>query len=146
MVPERLKKGKDSCPTCGRLMRAYAKTMDLRLVKIFYEIAAKGRKNSYFNPRGVFMDDHHKVTDFQKLHYWGFIERTKKNGLWKIKQRGWSFLNGTIQVSKTVWVFNNKVVADDGIMVDISKVDDRWQENRADWAYDYIVKNDEVMA
>lgn len=141
----RLKAGKDKCPTCGKLMRAYAKTLDLRLVKIFYEIAEKAKKNDYFNPRSVFMDAHHKVNDFQKLHYWGFIERTKKNGLWKVKQKGWSFLKGNIQVAKTVWVFNNKVIMEDDQFVDISKIDPRWQQGRSDYAYDYIVKNEAIF-
>ncbi len=140
--PEKLKKGKDKCPTCHRLMRSYAKTLDLRLIKIFYEIAEVARQHdNYFNPRRVFMDDHHKVTDFQKLHYWGFIEKTKKSGLWKMKQKGWQFLKGNIQVPKRVWVFNNQVVSeDDDLMVHVGNIDDRWQQGRSDWAYDFVVK------
>lgn len=142
--PTRLKLGKDKCPCCGKLLRSYCKSLDQRLVQLFYEIMDSA-KNGVFNPRGVFKDDHQKINDFQKLGYWNFIERTKRNGLWSITNRGIRFVTGKIQVPKRVWVFNNKVVLEEDELVDVARVDPRWQTERRDWSLDYIPKRSERL-
>lgn len=143
-TPAKLKVGKDKCPCCGKLMRAYKKTIDTRLIKLLYEIlvSRQGKTHGAWNPREVFKNDHHKINDFQKLHYFGLISRSEHtNGYWKITDRGRYFLLKQIQIPKELWVFNNEVIEESDELTDISKVDERWQQIRADWTFDYMPYN-----
>ncbi len=138
--PLRLKAGKDKCPCCGKLMRAYCKTLDDRLVKLAWDIAIYLQKNKRqtFNPREVFTNYHH-ILDFQKLGYWGIVARTDKSGWWKMTKKGWAFLMGKIKLPKKVWVFNKKVVLEEDVyFVGVDNPDPRWQEERSDYTLDYL--------
>lgn len=139
--PDKLIKGKDKCVLCDDSLRAYAKSLDKRLVNYLYDITGNMSKSYIFNPRTIFNDDHHKVNDFQKLHYWDFVERLKENGWWKLKQKGWGFIRGKIQVPRKLWVFRNRVILEDDDYIDISNIDPRWQIDRKDFSFDYIPLN-----
>ena len=136
--PVKLKRGDQKCPCCGKLMRSYAKTLDKRLVGLLKEIVEYGKPT--FNARNVFGEDHLKLTDFQKLGYWGFIERTESNGVWGVKLKAKQFLKGSVTVPKRLWIFNKEVIEEEDIYVHIDNLDDRWQEERIDWATDYVPK------
>lgn len=48
--------------------------------------------------------------DFAKLRYWGLIAPGVKRGTWRITLEGELFVEGKIQVSKYVWVYQGKRV------------------------------------
>ena len=136
----KLKEGKDNCPCCGRLMRAYCKTLDARLVELLHEIYqyCREKNNPVFQPRIIWGDNHHKINDFQKLHYWGFISRYEdKTASWKLRQLGVDFLKGTVQAPVRLWVFKNEVIEQEAPNT-ISMISPRWQIQRSDYAMDYI--------
>lgn len=135
--PIKLKEGKSKCPCCGKRMRSYCKTLDQRLVNLAWDIMfyLKQNKTEKFTARHVW-DDHEKINDFQKLHYWGIIER---DGRWTMTYKGKQFLMGSIQLPKRVWVFNNRVVMEeDNAFVTVDKADPRWQQYRTDYTLDYV--------
>ena len=146
----KLKAGKDKCPLCGRLCRAYCKSLDKRLIKLAWDILIWMRENKRhaFNPKEVWLEDHQKINDFQKLHYFGIIERTHDSGWWKLTKKGYRFLMGEIQLPKRVWVFNNEILRDEqgnpvveDEMVNVDNADERWQRERSDWVFDYLNYN-----
>jgi hypothetical protein len=130
--------------------RKYCKTLDKRLVGLLREIVEymAQKKERSFNPRHVWQTDidaHHKIADFQKLHYWEIIARREKHcGWWYVTNLGKDFMKGRIQLPKRVWVQNNKVVKADDEMVFIGKLDERWQTDRPDWAMDFIMNYEAV--
>jgi hypothetical protein len=134
-----LKAGKVKCPCCGHAVRAYCKTLDKRLVSLFEDIGLYLQQNkaTTFNPRWVWQDDHHKINDFQKLHYWYLIKR-KKAGQWEITPSGVKFLQGKRTLPKRVWIFNNEHVDHSEERVSIDQLDERWQQERSDWTWDFI--------
>lgn len=146
MDPVRLKAGKDNCPCCERPMRAYAKTLDKRLVLLAYDIVdhLEKQQKEKFKMNDVWALEadpvvaHRKICDANKLHYWDLVRQEKRGGAWKITRKGYEFLTGKIQLPKTVWVFNDRVVLEDDTMVHVGNVDERWQTSRADYVFDYV--------
>ena len=140
--PVRLKEGKDKCPCCGKLMRAYCKTLDKRFAGYLEDmfIFLRNRPSMIFRPEEIFGDDHRKLNDFQKLGYWGLINK-EGGGRWKMSPKVVRFLFNKISLPKRLWVFNNKVILTEDETVTIDKLDPRWQECRADYAQDYVPQN-----
>ena len=138
--PVKLKEGKEKCPCCGKNLRAYAKNLDKRLIGLAWDILIYIEKNKLerFEAKWI-LDDHQKINDFQKLHYWGIIEEERGSSKWRLTNKGRRFLMGEIQLPRKVWVFNNKVVLEeDEEMVNVDSVDERWQRCRLDYTMDYV--------
>lgn len=132
--------------------RKYCKTLDRRLVYLLREIIEymAQEKERSFNPRHIWktdVDAHHKIADFQKLHYWSIIaKREKHSGWWYVTNHGKDFMRSNIQLPKRIWVQNNKVVKTDDEMVTIKQLDERWQTDKADWAMDFIMNSYEAVS
>lgn len=127
------------CRLCGRDANKRPKYLDKRLVEYLYKIYdhTKERRMRSFDPKVCLPIDQNTQNDFQKLHYWNFIERSDQAGVWNITNHGIQFVKGQIQVPKKVWVFDNVVVLEDDILVDVKSVDPRWQIEHADYSQDY---------
>lgn len=136
----KLKEGKEKCPCCGKLMRAYCKTLDDRLIKQAWDILIflQEHKCNSFNPREVWNDNYKYILDFQKLSYWRIIERTERAGYWEMTGRGIRFLTRGLQLPREVWVFNRNVIEESDVMITVDKVDPRWQTERSDWTMDFL--------
>jgi hypothetical protein len=145
--PQKLKAGKVKCPCCNRQMKAYGYNLDDKLVALAYEILAHCTRSgqSLFHPRQVFSDNYHRLTQFQKLKYFGIIERTKKASVWRLKRTGYQFLKRKRLLPSKVWVFNDEVVLSEDGYVDVSQVDPRWKETSGDWTSDYILQRYETQ-
>jgi hypothetical protein len=135
-----LKKGKLCCEGCGRKMRAYAKTLDTRLLDQAYEIRSYLERNnkSTFRAKDVFHDDHQKINDFQKLGYWKIIEKQKLGGKWKLTFNGRLFLENKRPLPDRIWVFNNKAIDWEEELLMVSQINPRWQESKSDYTMDYV--------
>lgn len=143
--PIKLKAGKEKCPCCKKLMRAYKKTLDRRLVDLAYEASEwmKNKKRQSFQIREVF-EEHNKVNDFQKLKYFGIYRKVGRNNLWELTPRGYQFLFEGYSIPRFVWVFNSQVILRDDEKINVGKIDPRWQETRSDYTFDYIPKSYET--
>jgi hypothetical protein len=141
--PVKLKAGKDKCPVCGRICRAYCKTLDDRLIKQAWDILIflHEKKCKTFNPREVWNDDYKKILDMQKLSYWDIIERTKKSGYWTLTNRGFRFLTKGIMLPRELWIFNREIIETSDVMITVDQVDERWQVDRSDYIYDFLPLN-----
>jgi len=144
--PIKLKEGKQKCPCCNRLMKAYHKTLDDRLVDLAYEILGflMGNIKLNFNPREVWGNDlngHEKILDFQKLRYWGIIEKTGRSGWWFITKLGDEFLKHHTGVVRDCWPFNGEVILWGDDVVFAKYPDERWQKEKSDWTLDYLPVN-----
>lgn len=147
LEPQKLKEGKDKCPCCGKLMRAYCKTLDKRLVLLAKEAF------SYMNKQGLktvaigemFGGDYKKVNDFQKLGYFGLFERCEGRNRWQLTPIGKRFFAGEMKIPKRVWIFNNQIVDSEDELVTVDQVDPRWQECRSDYTFDYVPQRYETV-
>ena len=83
------------CPHCGAKMIKYTHSLKSgALVKIlfkFYALTKNGIES--INPAKTNFT-YNECSNFQKLRYWGFVERLGKDGLWKMTYRGIEFIHG----------------------------------------------------
>ncbi len=152
-----LKQGKAKCPVCERMCRAYAKTLDERLVNL----GLKCLKFCLDNNRKIFRFEEvvinkdmtkqearrasKDVADLQKLHYWNIIEKTDKATFWRITEHGMSWLFGNGKLPEKVWVFGNERLRGEdwerGVrMVSVDEVSKRWQVEIQNYRLDYRYK------
>ena len=138
--PIRLKAGKQTCPCCGKKMRAYRKEINKKTASLLIEIFrwCRDNKRNTFNPVRVFDSNHWAIAKMQILHYFGLISRTKHTGWWNLLPKGVDFLAGHIQIPQSVWAFNNKVILEDDAYVHIDNVVPQWQVSPSDYRFDYI--------
>lgn len=148
LSPERLIKGDQVC-LCDRPLRAFAKTMDKRLVQLMKTavdyLQKEGKQlEDHFDNVAVYGDSHKLLADFNKLHCWDLVEMVRYR-TYRFTRRGLEFLFGNIQIPRKVWVYNDKgkkgkrIIIEDDEMVDVNAVDDRWQTQKADYTFDYII-------
>ena len=138
-----LKIGKKRCPCCGKLMRAYCKTLDKRLIKQAWDIKIflREKRCETFNPREVWNDNYKMILDFQKLGYWAIVERTGRSGFWKMTERGNRFLLKGLALPRELWIFNNEVIESSEDMITVDQADERWQAFKDDYTMDYLPFN-----
>ena len=124
------------CDCCGTIKNANAKYLDKRLIAELFEMGIWLKcKEGSFNPRWVFNEDHHKIADFQKLQWWGFIEQSQKSGWWLLKEKAIKFLNQEIQECRKIFVLEGKRLReyDSEAMVRVETADPRWQMEKSDF-------------
>lgn len=142
---------------CERMCRAYAKTLDERLVNL----GLKCLKFCLDNNRKIFRFEEvvinkdmtkqearrasKDVADLQKLHYWNIIEKTDKATFWRITEHGMSWLFGNGKLPEKVWVFGNERLRGEdwerGVrMVSVDEVSKRWQVEIQNYRLDYRYK------
>lgn len=66
-------------------------------------------------------------TNFQKLRYWNLIEKkieddTGKGGYWRISEIGIRFLTGKIQLPKSVIMYRNNKVRNEGELLSFKDI------------------------
>ena len=142
LAPEKLKVGKTNCPCCGKLMRAYCKSLDDRLVKLAWDILIwrKEHKSKMFKFKEIWGEDYQTILDAQKLSYFGIIKRIKGTSKWGMTRQGLNFLKGDIQLPRRVWIFNRRVILEDELMTRVDNPDPRWQTYRSSYTLDYVPK------
>lgn len=133
--PKDFIKKSGQCRFCHSLLRIRPKYLDKRLGSYVVDIY-KVVKDKSFLAKQIWQE-HNKIVDFQKLHYFGIIERVGYCR-WKLTYRGLRFARGEIQLPKRVWILNNEVVDIDDEPTDIKRLDSRWQDCRNDFTQDYI--------
>lgn len=131
---ERVYKG-EKCPCCLQMAKVYKRTitsaMAIALVHIYrrqmeiglnewmhVENYLKGVPNAPPSLRG----------DFPKLRFWGLLEKkdetrddgSDRNGFYRITPNGVGFVRGEILVHKYIYIYNQRPLKSDGVMVSIS--------------------------
>ena len=132
--------GKEMCRECGRKKRAYAKTLDKRLVAVLLKAVNYCEKahSVRFDIFDVYGDSERLKADFRKLHYWGIVENTGRYRQYEITNKGWKFVMGNIRLPKIVWVWRDEVILSSESTVAIFEVEKRWQLEKSDYTFDYL--------
>lgn len=104
-----------NCPCCGQLVKLYTRKLNSGMAMALIHIYKQGdwvdvkdylRKNSLKNNH-----------DWTLLRYWGLIEEfkgkvdpnKKNNGVWRITQKGVSFIENKIKLKSHIIIYNNKL-------------------------------------
>lgn len=137
---ERLIEGKEICHECGRRKRAYAKTMDRRLVAILLKVAdhCQARKTNEFDIKDIFGDSQIMTADFRKLHYWNLVEHADRVLWYRITRDGWKFILGNLRVPKVLHIWKDKPITRSENTVAIFEAEPRWQSMKSDYTLDYL--------
>lgn len=118
------------CEHCGQKIREYRVTitpmMVRTLVKFRMAVMSKGKNEVHI------LDDmkdkdfeltRHEWNNFSRLRFHALVAKVKdESGYWLMTKRGADFLNGKVEIPKSVWVNNNKVVDHDEILVKVKDV------------------------
>lgn len=78
-----------------------------------------------------------EYTNFQKLQYWGLVEKLNKGGLWQVTARGREFVAGSVAVPKYVWTYRGKTVRQSGELIFVNNVSSVTRQ-REDYAADRV--------
>ena len=140
--PEKLIKGDQKC-LCDRHLRAFAKTMDKRLLdlmKMAADYLSKNQKQAEdcFDKADVYGDSSKLNSDFNKLHCWGLVEMVRYR-VYRFTTLGLRFLFGEAMIPKRVWVYNDEVILADDQLVSANGLDERWQTSKQDYTFDYVI-------
>lgn len=125
-----LKKDKASlCPTCGAKTVEYKHTMSVALVEGLTRLS----KKQVANLKDLRLT-RNQWDNFQKLRYWGLVEKfvdpkdqKRKGGVWKVTTCGNNFLKGKLAVQKTVITYRGETKNYEGILITAPDVIDGYK-------------------
>lgn len=117
------------CECCGAKKVEYRHGLSKSLLRPLVRFSRYG--SGYHNPSDMKGMTHSQLANWQKLSYWGLIEKapdeTGKGGFWRITPAGWSFLKGRNPLAKYVWTFRGEWVRGDGPAMLVSEVTGGWK-------------------
>ena len=73
-------------------------------------------------------------TNFQKLRYWGLVEKTRTDGEWKITDKGTAFVTMGTPLQKWVWTYRGDAVRFEGDTCFFKSVHEPKYEKKPDYA------------
>ena len=98
------------CPCCGQRTIKRRHCLNAILVRALSVLAAEGNGCAKLREIEPFLNKS-EYNNFQKLQYFGLIEKIPRTRYWKITEVGVNFLNGNTAAPSYVWV-RNKMVLD----------------------------------
>lgn len=116
------------CECCGAKITEYKHNLSVGLVKSLAKFTLVARNSPVVALKKVGFDNN-SFNNFQKLRYFGLVER--KNGGWSITEKGKSFLFNKIPISDHVITFRGKVKELSKITVFLPEIikDPFWQRD-----------------
>ena len=95
------------CECCGAKMVKYTHRLNKPLVSAMIRMYAKYK----LSPVKISeMLSHSQVCNFQKLKYWGLVEKCENEGFWKLTKTAETFIKGLTSIQLKVVTFRGKVV------------------------------------
>lgn len=106
------------CPCCTQFVKMYRRKITSSMAYALILIANSGKRD-YFHVEDYLKGENCPAAirgDFPKLRYWGLIEAeeskredgSKRNGYYKITQKGIDFVQCKIVVPEAMYIFKNK--------------------------------------
>lgn len=144
-------KEKKHCPHCGAKTVEYRHTLNKQMLGVMLLLKRNGgvmtmdqlvRSNISFNQKN----------NFQKLQYWGLIEKVKtaekQKGVWGLTLSGYDFLLNKLGVYKSVWTYRNQFVRGDEPIVFAKDIDPEPYRQIEDYVADerprYVDKSGQI--
>ncbi len=121
---------KKRCPHCNAKMVEYRHSLNKSMVSALMTLAKR------YKPTALQELPLSKTqfTNFQKLRYWGLVERTKEEGKWDVTYYGMRFLQGEVQTCKRVWTYRGEFKKSEGESVWFHDLSDEPYLKREDYA------------
>lgn len=114
------------CQCCGAKLVEYTHSFSKGLAQSLFLMS--GRRDGV-NISSI-IKSHTMLSNFQKLRYWGLVERvnkdSEKGGDWRITELGQNFLDGKSVIFKKVTTYRANVRAFTGEQITFDKVSDGW--------------------
>ncbi len=125
---------KKHCEHCGACVESYKHRLSKGLVSSLYNFALKvkasGKNTQHLTDVGL---NNNQFTNFQKLKYFGLVEKSEKAGEWTITRKGRLFIAGEVAVENFAVTFRNVVEESSRDLVFVKdvlkdKTSDYWQK------------------
>ena len=112
------------CPCCNQLVKRYKRKLNsfmaLSLIK-FYHYSVARPEVEWLHIKDL-VEIAAGGGEFPRLRYWGLIEEQpgerpdggKHRGFWRITENGKSFVRGTLEVPKYIYLYNQEIVSSQG--------------------------------
>jgi hypothetical protein len=125
LLASELKKG-CKCPVCGQHAQMYKRTITSAMAKALLIFYGQGEdqvdENGFFHLEKVlkyYADSEATRGDAPKLQLWGLIEKmnsdrpdgSKRNGYYRVTKKGDHFVEGLIEVERSLYIFNDTIYA-----------------------------------
>jgi hypothetical protein len=135
------------CPHCGKMLprsfwrepkKVYGYHLNKEMVKIAFKILHWCLINKSYTwlSKEVF-DEHKDLTQFQKLRYFGIIDKVEKSMKWRLTLAGYRFLKNEIELPEKVWAVEN-ILEVSAETVNVEKVEPNFK-SYYDFLQDYIL-------
>lgn len=110
-----------TCPICHAKTIKYVHSLESgKLIAIFIKFyLATQNSNKAINPSKIGLTIN-QLTNFQKLRYFGLVERTGDHGEWYLTSKGKDFINGCISIPVHAITYRGSVCGLDGPEVHIN--------------------------
>lgn len=116
------------CPHCSAKMVEYPHGLSKGLLRCLVKMVRAGTGDKDL---GDLQMNYNQQSNFQKLRYWGLVEKSdpgsEKGGKWRMTDLGWAFVKGEIQMRNKVWSYRGEFVRFDGDRIFIQDVTGGWK-------------------
>lgn len=99
---------KEYCPHCGQSVSSHKHSLSNNMAGILKKAASIGPFD--FHLQKDLNLTKNEYANFQKLKYWGLVEKADVSGCWRITSHGFGFLKDEIMMPRWVRTFNNRVI------------------------------------
>lgn len=100
-----------TCPSCGGKLegRWESLTRGLCFTLLKFYTATTSTGSNHLHVRTIEALNKTEFANFQKLRYFGLVQKSEQSGYWSITYSGFEFLRGRKDKPKKVYVFRNRV-------------------------------------
>ena len=135
-----------TCECCGAKMVEYRHSFNYALAFCLHRIYLEE------NPVNIKTLDLHTYqwNNFQKLQYWGLVEKAfdhsgdRIKGMWSITERGIKFVEGRIKIRKSVWTYRSEPLRADGNEILFDDVHDKSFKRASTYAEESLAHREEA--
>lgn len=127
-INDLLKGEKKDCPCCGRNAQIYQRRLHHTAAKKLIDLYRLGGDKDYVHTSRLVERGETSIGDFSKAKYWDLIHEApadsgikKTSGLWRLTEKGVSFVRGQVTIPRTVQIFDDRVFGFSGDLVSIQQ-------------------------
>jgi len=118
------------CECCGAKLVEYKHGLSKGLCRSLAKAVVTFGDTEPHDIKDMPLDYNHRC-NFQKLRYWGLVEKIGdslgKGGKWRVTEKGMSFVKNEISVDRFVWTYRGEVESYDGEKLFITDITGGWQ-------------------